>query len=132
MIELLWDAAARGTARTSLGTVGIGDPSGHDPGELLETAVAGCMMHALLNAASAARIPILGYVSSARLEEHPSTAPRIRLRGCVVGPATVSEKVLSRLADEARYASPIAQVLGDRLDVTWDLRLLVDPVELTS
>ena len=131
MIELLWDAAARGTATTSLGTVSVGDPTGHDPGELLETAVAGCMMHALLNAASAARIPILGYVSSARLEERPAGAPRIRFRGCVVGPAAVSERVLSRLADEARHASPIARVLGDRLDVTWDLRILVEPVERT-
>jgi uncharacterized OsmC-like protein len=132
MIELLWDAAACGTARTSVGTVSVGDPFGHDPGELLETAIAGCMMHAFLNAASAARIPILGYVSSARLDEQSAKAPRVRLRGCVVGPARVSERVLSRLADEARQASPIARMLGDRLDVSWDLRVLVDPGERAS
>lgn len=40
MIELLWDAAKRGTAKTSFGTLGVGDPAGHNPRELLETAVA--------------------------------------------------------------------------------------------
>ena len=60
MIELLWDAAKLGTANTSFGTLAVGDPAGHNPRDLFETAVAGCVMQALLAAASAARIPILG------------------------------------------------------------------------
>ena len=130
MIELLWDTAAHGTAMTSLGTVAVGDPAGYRPDELLETAAAGCVMQALLNAASAARIPILGYVSSALLDQQTTGGtPRVRLRGCVVGPGTVSGDALSRLAEDARHASPIAQLLGDRLEVEWDLRLLVSPAE---
>jgi hypothetical protein len=87
-------------------------------------------MEALLNTASAACIPILGYISSARLEQRPAgEGPRVRLRGCVVGPGTVSGDALSRLAEDARHASPIAQLLGDRLEVEWDLRLLLSPAE---
>ena len=131
MIELLWDDAKLGTANTSFGTLAVGDPAGHNPRELLETAVAGCMMQALLAAASAARIPILGYISCATLDQRSAGMPCVRLRGCVVGPETVSEAELSRVTDEARQASPLARLLGDRLEVEWDLRVLVGAAEDT-
>ena len=129
MIELLWDASALGTARTSFGTLAVGDPAGHDPRELLETAVAGCMMQAMLVAASAAGIPILGYVSCAKLDEQPTGIPCLRLHGCVVAPRAVSEAELTRVTDEARRSSPVARLLGDRLEVEWDLQVLVGAAE---
>jgi uncharacterized OsmC-like protein len=129
MIELLWDAGKLGTANTSFGTLAVGDPAGHSPRELLETAVAGCMMQALLEAASAARIPILGYIACATLDRRSTGMPCVRLRGCVVGPATVSQAQLSRVTDEARQASPVAGLLGDGPDVEWDLRILVAAAE---
>lgn len=129
MVELVWDASERGTARTSFGTLDVGDPAGHDPRELFEAAIAGCMMQALLAAASAARIPILGYVSCAKLDERSTGIPCVRLRGCVAGPETVSEAELSRVTDEARQASPLARLLGDRLEIEWDLRVLVGAAE---
>jgi uncharacterized OsmC-like protein len=129
MIELLWDDAKLGTANTSFGTLAVGDPAGHNPRELFEAAVAGCMMQALLAAASAARIPILGYVSCAKLDEHSTGISCVRLHGCVVGPEAVSEAELTRVTDEARRSSPVARLLGDRLEVEWDLRVLVGAAE---
>ena len=129
MVELVWDASDRGTARTSFRTLAVGVPGGHDPRELLEAAVAGCMMQALLAAASAAGIPILGYVSCAKLDERSTGIPCVRIHGCVVSPGTVSEAELTRVTDEARRSSTVARLLGDRLEVDWDLRVLVGAAE---
>lgn len=125
MIELLWDSSVLGTARTSFGTLAVGDSDGHHPRELLETAVAGSMMQALLDAASAAGIQILGYVSCARFDEQPTGIPCVRFYGSVVGPGAVSETELRRVTDDARRLSPVARLLGDRLEVEWNLQALV-------
>ncbi len=42
MIELTLGRRLLGTANTSFGTLAVGDPAGHNPRELLQTAVAGC------------------------------------------------------------------------------------------
>jgi hypothetical protein len=53
--------------------------------------------------------------------------PAVTVHSYIIGATERSRQDLSRLAEESRQASPIARLLGDRLQATADVRVIEPP-----
>lgn len=126
MVELVWDAEHIGTAVTSSGaSAKVGDRAPFSPEDLVAMAAASCLMRSFLQLAEQVRLPILSYASTARLESGPGpTPPRVAVHVFVVASSCTDEQTLRDLCQASAAASPIAQLLGNRVTLTCDVRVL--------
>jgi organic hydroperoxide reductase OsmC/OhrA len=124
--ETVWNAGLAGTG------VAADDRSltvGHDgewvPEHLLLLAAESCFMSTLLAIASADGVTVLGYVSSGHLTiPTQGGTPSVSLAPCVVVASADDERRIAQCARQAEQASVVARLLGDRLQITLDVRRL--------
>ena len=132
MIELVWDARREGTGRGASGAaLRVGADTHFSPEDLLGLAAAGCLMKTFLTLAEEAALPLLSYLSTAELiqGEAPLRSPHIRVRTYVTAANEVDRQRLEALAKRATSTSPIACLLGDRVEVVPEVRVLAGASE---
>jgi organic hydroperoxide reductase OsmC/OhrA len=125
MVELVWDSERAGTVLTSSGAVTtVGESGTFAPDDLICMAAAGCLMQSFLTRAERAHLPVLSYASTARLQ-HEGLSPRIHVKVYVVS-AGSDESRIHEACRTCLETSPMARLLGERLTVTCDVRILCD------
>jgi len=128
MVELVWNAERSATVLTSSGAVTeLGSPGAPTPEDLLCMAAAGCLMRSFFELAENVTLSILSYASTTRVQSASADArPRVMVNvylGVATGiDASVAERLCSACAD----ASIVARLLGDRLTVACDIRVVAD------
>jgi organic hydroperoxide reductase OsmC/OhrA len=127
MIELVWDAGRFGTATAPSGAqVTVGEDAHFTPDDLLALATSSCLMRTFLRLTESEQPPILSFAATARpapaCETGASAGVTIHVY-LVVSAASDAAAVRDRFHRSVRV-SPIAQLLGDRLTVTSDVRVL--------
>ena len=77
-----------------------------------------------------AAVEVLGYVSTARLvvPRDASRAPQVTISPCIVVASAKDAGRVHALCDHAVLESPVSRALGDRLQVSVDVRV-VTPTE---
>jgi organic hydroperoxide reductase OsmC/OhrA len=125
--ETVWNTGLSATGSAGGRSLSAGFEGDWAPEHLLLLAVESCYMSTFLSLAYASGLDVLGYVSSARFEQgnpHQASAPIVSLAPCIVV-ATTSEAALARnLAGESARASAVARLLGPRLKVAADVRVV--------
>jgi organic hydroperoxide reductase OsmC/OhrA len=122
VIELVWDASLAGTATAASGaTLSVGERTDWEPDELLAAAAAACLMRTFLRAAEKEPVDILGYVTAGHIVQ---PGCQVRLRVCIVTEDARAARMAYALCLGALEASPVAQFLGDRLEVDVSARSL--------
>jgi organic hydroperoxide reductase OsmC/OhrA len=126
MIELVWDAARLGTATAPSGaSATVGEQGSFSPEDLIAMATAACLMRTFLRLADQAHIPILSYAATAHANiSAPAGAPHVAVHAYVVAPSCDDERDLMELSAESARLSPVAQLLGDRITIASDVRVL--------
>lgn len=127
MIELVWDAGRLGTATGPSGmSVTVGEQAHFSPDDLLAMAAAGCLMRTFLRLAESAHLVVLSYAANARAEPacESGADPHVTVHAYVVAPSRADEVALAKLCDQSARTSPIIQLLGDRVTVTSEVRVL--------
>ena len=127
MVELVWDAHRQGTGRAPSGaSVHVGHDTHFTPEDLVGIAAASGLMTALLESADAAGVPVLSYLSTAEVVAGDRFEPRghLRVRAFVTAANPADRARLEGLLELAKVKSPIACLLGDRLDFTLEARVL--------
>jgi len=127
MVEMVWDAERHGTGRTASGaSLAIGDEAHFSPDDLVCLAAASCLMKTLLGMAEDEGVPLLSYLSTAELirDAAESGSGRVRIRAYVSTDTDDDRRRLEALSERARTGSPIACLLGDRVEVVADVRVL--------
>jgi organic hydroperoxide reductase OsmC/OhrA len=125
--ETVWNSGLAGTGATSEGlTLSVGREGDWAPEHLILLATESCFMSTFLSLAAGVGIDVLGYVSSGRLQAtgEPRARPAVILAPCAV---VASSDDAARLADVARRAqreSVAAHLLGPRLKVEMDVRIV--------
>lgn len=130
MVELVWDARQQGTGRGSSGTsLRVGAETHFSPEDLLGLAAAGCLMTTFLTLAEEASVPLLSYLSTAELVAGsvPGAPSRVRVRAYVTAATEADRERLERLVERTKAKSPIACLLGDRVEVLPEFRVLMAP-----
>ncbi len=131
-VELVWDAdleataVAGGSCACSGEPLRVGAPSGWLPGHHLMLAVASSFMEAFLLVARAQAVPILGYVSVAKLHISRGTPADICL--------TLTPCIVVGTAGDAVKIDGLAALAADRSDICRMVRerLRIDPVRVTE
>ena len=126
MVELVWNAERSATVLTSSGAVTeLGSPGAPSSEDLLCMAAAGCLMRAFLELADDSSLSILSYASTARMQSAPAESrPRVLVNVYLgVSPGIVASDA-ERLCRVCADASTVARLLGDRLTVTCDIRVV--------
>lgn len=129
MIELVWDAGRLGTATAPSGmSVTVGEQAHFSPDDLLAMAAAGCLMRTFLRLAENAHLTVLSYAANARAEPacQSGADPHVTVHAYVVAPSRADEAALAKLCDESARNSPIVKLLGDRVTVTSEVRVLCE------
>jgi hypothetical protein len=126
--ETVWDSGLTGTASTDEGrSLAIGDEGAWTPEHLLLFAAEGSYMASLLSLVQREGIDVLGYLSTAEL--HPTAVrqvpPSVLLLPCIVVGSDADAERVRAFARDAIEESPIARLLGDRLQVVLDVRAVV-------
>jgi organic hydroperoxide reductase OsmC/OhrA len=127
MIELVWDARQQGTGRgTSGASLRVGADTHFSPEDLLGLAAAGCLMKTFLTLAEEAALPFLSYLSTAELVpgEQPDRPLRMCVRTYVTAANEADRRRLERVVARARRDSPIASLLGDRVEIISECSVL--------
>lgn len=129
--ETVWNAglAATGTAGGRAITVGFeGDWA---PEHLLLLSAESCFMSTFLSLAYAAGLEVLGYVSNARLEHGPGAAsqPSVSLAPCIVVGSSMDATIARELVSAATRDSVVARLIGGRLRVVPDVRVIAERAE---
>lgn len=129
MIELVWDAGRLGTAVGPSGmSVTVGEQAHFSPDDLLAMAAASCLMRTFLRLAENAHLTVLSYAANARAEPacESGADAHITVHTYVVAPSRADESALAKLCDESVRKSPIVQLLGYRVTVTSEVRVLCE------
>lgn len=133
--ELVWDddqdatgvvlgAPSRGTA------LKVGPKAGWLPAHLVTVAAASCFMTTLLRLADSARVPVLGYVSIAKMQRRNREAtPTIVLTPCIVVGSQEHSDVVRNLCQQAREASDVCRALEHRIQIAPDTQV-IPPADL--
>ena len=127
MIQLVWDAERLGTATASSGaSASVGELAHFTPDDLLAMAIATCVMRTFLRLAADAKAAILGYAATASADAscEPDGEPHVIVHSYVVAPSSSDARALAELAAQSARTSPIARVMGKRVTVTAEVRLL--------
>jgi organic hydroperoxide reductase OsmC/OhrA len=126
MVELVWDSGRAGTVLTPSGAIAtVGDSGMFTPEDLICMAAAGCLMQNFLTRVERTHLNVLSYASTARLQHEGPDAPRIHLKVYIVS-AHTDESLIHEACRRCLETSPIARLLGDRLAVTCDVRIIRD------
>lgn len=129
-IELVWDEDLDATAVASApdpsgaSPLRVGAAAGWLPAHHLALAAASGFMSSLLQRARAANIPILGYVSIAKLyvSSNADTPPHLTLRPCIVVSTQAHQAEMNALVAGALESSEVCRILQGRLVVNADVR----------
>jgi hypothetical protein len=125
--ETVWDGGLSGTGVCDAGgALSVGREKGRwSPEHLLLLAAECSLMESFLEAARAADIEVLGYVSSGHLElpDEPGEAPRLTLKPCIVVASVDEAKRAALLSTAIAETSMAGRLLGSRLRVGLDVRL---------
>jgi organic hydroperoxide reductase OsmC/OhrA len=126
MIELVWDLDRRGTAASSSGaSVCVGEDAAFTPEDLVAAAAATCVMRTFMQLAAEGSVPVLSYTAVAHVESgRGPIRPHVFVRECVLAPDDAQASRVIRLCEQAARVAPVAQLLGDRLTVQADVRIL--------
>jgi organic hydroperoxide reductase OsmC/OhrA len=130
MVELVWDARRQGTGRGSSGaSLRVGVETHFSPEDLLGLAAAGCLMTTFIALAEGASAPLLSYLSTAEVVpgDPPDGPPRVRVRAYVTAATEDDRQRLEGLVERTKKSSPIACLLGDRVEVIPEFRVLAAP-----
>jgi organic hydroperoxide reductase OsmC/OhrA len=127
--ETIWNAGLSATGSAGGHSLSAGFEGDWAPEHLLLLAVESCYMSTFLSLAYASGLEVLGYVSNARFEQasaHPASAPVVSLAPCIVV-GTADDAVRARqLVAESTRASAVARLIGPRLKVLADVRVVPD------
>jgi uncharacterized OsmC-like protein len=126
MVELVWNSERSATALTSSGTLTeVGSPGAFVPEDLVCMAAASCLMRTFLALAKNVSLSILSYASTARVQSASAAArPRVFVNVYIAVSTSVDASVAHRLCRASADASTVAQLLGDRLTVACDVRVV--------
>lgn len=125
--EMVWNTGLAATGTAGGRSLSAGFDGDWAPEHLLLLAVESCFMSTFLSLAYVSRLDVLGYVSNARLEHsgpHHPTAPSISLAPCIVVGTTEDAGQARELATEAARESVVARLLGTRLRIAPDVRVV--------
>jgi len=123
-LELIWDEGLNATALTGASSsICVGPAMNLLPHHLLALAASSSLMTAFLDLAGAARVPVQGYVSSARLDYRGDGDPELALAPCVVVSSQDDAQCVAKLWPEAVERSPALRILRHRLRVEPTVRV---------
>jgi len=127
--ETAWNSGLSATGCAGGRTLSAGFEADWAPEHLLLLAIESCYMSTFLSLAYASGLDVLGYVSNARLEHsgrHQAGAPSVSLAPCIVVASATAASVARDLSLEAARESVVARVMGTRLQVAADVRIVPD------
>ena len=129
--ETVWNTGLSATGSAGGRSLAAGFEGDWAPEHLLLLALESCYMSTFLSLAYVQGLDILGYVANARLEHgsHLSAAPAVSLAPCIVVGTPLDATIARELANAASRESVVARLLGARLRVTPDIRLVADRTE---
>lgn len=125
--ETVWNAGLAGTGAAGEGrSLTTGHEGDWTPEHLVLLAAESCFMSTLLALATESGIDVLGYVSSGHLHVpvDPMQPPALTLAPCVVVASADHATRVATLAADALRESVVARLLGNRLQVTLDVRAI--------
>lgn len=125
--ETVWNAGLAGTSVAADGrSLTVGKDGEWAPESLLLLAAESSFMSTLLALARDAGIDVLGYVSKGHLDAstRQGEPPAIAVMPCVVVASERDGARISRLAGSVTRESVVARLLGERLRVTLDVRVV--------
>jgi len=126
MVELVWNSERSATVLTSSGALAeVGTPGAFVPEDLVCMAAAGCLMRTFLSLADEISLSILSYASTARMQSAAGVSrPHITVNIYIAVPTGVDPSVVHRLCRTCEDESGIARLLGSRLVVMCDVRVV--------
>lgn len=127
--ETVWNTGLSGTGSAGGRTLSVGFEADWAPEHLLLLSVESCYMSTFLSLAYAAGLELLGYVSNARFEQGGHGPPSISLAPCIVVGSPMQATLARETADAALRESAVARLVGARLRVTPDIRLVPERSE---
>ncbi|MGE3958335.1 MAG: hypothetical protein AB7H96_16600 [Vicinamibacterales bacterium] len=124
--ETLWNTGLAATGSAGGRSLSVGFEGDWAPEHLLLLATESCFMSTFLSLAYAAGLEVLGFVSNARLEHgaQASALPSISLAPCIVVGSQMDATIARELAGAALRESVVARLLGARLRLVPDVRLV--------
>jgi organic hydroperoxide reductase OsmC/OhrA len=124
--ETIWNTGLAATGCAGGRSLSAGFEGDWAPEHLLLLAAESCYMSTFLSLAYTSGLEVLGYVSNARLEHgsHHGALPAVSLAPCIVVGSPADADVGRELASAAARESVVAKLLGGRLRVTADVRLV--------
>lgn len=125
--ETVWNSGLAGTGATSDGrSLTVGHHGEWTPEHLLLLATESCFMSTLLALASAAGVAVPGYVSSGHLDipADGRLAPSVSVSPCVVLESERDAERIVVCAKQAEKESVVARLLGGRVNVSLDVRVV--------
>ncbi len=129
--ETVWNTGLAATGTAGGRSLSVGFEGDWAPEHLLLLGADSCFMSTFLSLAYAAGLDVLGVVSNARLEHgaHASAMPSVSLAPCIVVGAATDVTLARELAAVAVRESVVARLLGARLRVVPDVRLVSERAE---
>ena len=129
MIELIWDVDRRGTVAAPSGaSFDAGDRASFSPDDLMAAAASSCLMRTFLQLAAEGQVAVLSYAANAHVESgRGPLRPRVHVRVYVTASEGTDSRRITLLGEQAAHISPMAQLLGERLRVEHDVRVLCGP-----
>lgn len=127
--ETVWNTGLSGAGSAGGRSLNTGFDGDWAPEHLLLLSIESCFMSTFLSLAYVQGLEVLGFVSNARLEHgaHLSAAPSVSLAPCIVVSTPMDAVIAHELVNATMRESVLARLLGARLRVTPDVRLVSDP-----
>jgi len=124
--ETVWNTGLSGTGVAGGRSLSVGFEGDWSPEHLLLLSVESCYMSTFLSLSYAAGLNVLGFVSNSRLEQgsHGASAPSISLAPCIVVGSAADATLARETAEASVRESVLGRMLGPRLHVTPDIRLV--------
>jgi organic hydroperoxide reductase OsmC/OhrA len=129
--ETVWNAGLAATGTAGGRTMTVGFEGDWAPEHLLLLATESCFMSTFLSLAYASGLDVLGFVSNARLGHgaQPASQPSISLAPCIVVGSSMDATIARELVGAAVRESAVARMLGHRLRVVPDVRVIAERAE---
>lgn len=124
--ETVWNSGLAATGKAGGRSLSSGFDGDWVPEHLLLLALESCFMSTFLSLAYVSDLEVLGYVSSAHLERPaaPRAAPSVSLAPCIVVTSAGDASRARELVAETSEQSVLARLLGSRLKVAADVRVV--------
>lgn len=123
--ETVWNAGLAGTGAAVGGrSLLVGEGADWTPEHLLLLAAESSIMTALLEQTARSGVDLLGYVSNGRLSPDAQGPPQIFVSVCIVVGSELDAERTRGLLEEVKGRSVVARLLGSRLVLLADVRLL--------